>query len=138
MAVEEAIDYVKLGKELEEQEVESPGGVATAQVYGQLLAIYLLQNDMPNAKFLWKKEHTRERGFNLVGQAYSSISGEQLSVFVGLPVTEAVEVVVARGWEADAQTRMIMPKKTKLLQEVCIPTEQQMARLTDFVSFLEN
>ncbi|KAH8034927.1 hypothetical protein HPB51_003490 [Rhipicephalus microplus] len=30
-------------------------GVASPQAYGQLLAIYLLQNDLPNAKFLWKR-----------------------------------------------------------------------------------
>ncbi|KAK2193382.1 hypothetical protein NP493_13g02000 [Ridgeia piscesae] len=48
-------DFIQLGSDLENQEIESPGGIATPQLYGQLLAIYLLQNDLPNAKFLWKR-----------------------------------------------------------------------------------
>lgn len=30
-------------------------GLATAETYAQLLAVYLLQNDLSNAKFLWKR-----------------------------------------------------------------------------------
>lgn len=47
--------YSVLAADLEKQELESAGGVATPQLYGQLLAIYLLQGDLPNAKFLWKR-----------------------------------------------------------------------------------
>ena len=36
-------------------------------------------------------ESTRSRAFDLVGRAYASISAEDLSAFVGLPVVEAVE-----------------------------------------------
>ncbi|ESP00760.1 hypothetical protein LOTGIDRAFT_225752 [Lottia gigantea] len=49
------MDFVKLGQDLENQELEAPAGVATPQIYGQLLAVYLLQNDTCNAKFLWKR-----------------------------------------------------------------------------------
>lgn len=48
-------DFIQLGSDLENQEIESPGGIATPQLYGQLLAIYLLQNDLPSAKFMWKR-----------------------------------------------------------------------------------
>jgi COP9 signalosome complex subunit 8 len=48
-------NYATLCKELEQQELDSPGGVATAQLYGQLLAVYLLKRDLANAKFLWKR-----------------------------------------------------------------------------------
>lgn len=48
-------EYSKLAADLEQQELESPNGIAGPQAYAQLLAIYLLQNDLPNAKFLWKR-----------------------------------------------------------------------------------
>ncbi|PVD39051.1 hypothetical protein C0Q70_01678 [Pomacea canaliculata] len=55
MAGDADIDFLGLTQELEVQELEAPGGVATPQLYGQLLALYLLQNDLCNAKFLWKR-----------------------------------------------------------------------------------
>ncbi|XP_066258591.1 COP9 signalosome complex subunit 8 [Euwallacea similis] len=45
----------KLAEDLERQELEAPTGVASAQIYSQLLAIYLYQNNLCNAKFLWKR-----------------------------------------------------------------------------------
>jgi COP9 signalosome complex subunit 8 len=39
-------DYTRLVAELERQELQSIGGMASPQVYGQLLAIYLLINDL--------------------------------------------------------------------------------------------
>ncbi|KFM73086.1 hypothetical protein X975_17624, partial [Stegodyphus mimosarum] len=47
--------YSRMAADLEKQELEAPEGVASPQLYGQLLAIYLLQNDLPNAKYLWKR-----------------------------------------------------------------------------------
>lgn len=44
--MEFTLDYASLAKKLECQELESPNGTASAQVYGQLLAIYLLFNDL--------------------------------------------------------------------------------------------
>ncbi|KAJ8958872.1 hypothetical protein NQ318_019639 [Aromia moschata] len=34
---------------------DAPNGVASPQVYSQLLALYLYQNDLCNAKYLWKR-----------------------------------------------------------------------------------
>ena len=53
--MEFTLDYASLAKTLERQELESPTGRASPQVYGQLLAIYLLFNDLASAKFLWKR-----------------------------------------------------------------------------------
>lgn len=53
--MEFTLDYASLAKKLEIQELESPAGRASPQVYGQLLAIYLLFNDLTSAKFLWKR-----------------------------------------------------------------------------------
>lgn len=51
--MEFTLDYASLAKKLEDQELES--GQASPQVYAQLLAIYLLLNDLTSAKFLWKR-----------------------------------------------------------------------------------
>ncbi|XP_005997464.1 COP9 signalosome complex subunit 8 isoform X2 [Latimeria chalumnae] len=189
MMAENSLSFHKLLEQCEDQELEAPGGVATPQVYGQLLALYLLNNDTNNARYLWKriptaiksanpelggiwtvgqriwqrdfpgiytsigalqwseaiqpimealKDATRRRAFGLVAQAYTSISADDFAAFVGLPVEEAVKGVLEQGWQADPATRMVIPKKPDPLPVALIPNEQQLARLTDYVAFLEN
>uniref|UniRef100_A0A8C9RVA6 COP9 signalosome complex subunit 8 n=1 Tax=Scleropages formosus TaxID=113540 RepID=A0A8C9RVA6_SCLFO len=188
-AVMTSENYNKLLEQCETQELEAPGGVATPQVYGQLLALYLLHNDMNNARYLWKRipqaiksanpeltaiwavgqriwqrdfpgiyssiaayqwsesilpimealrESTRRRAFGLVAQAYTSITAEAFAAFVGHSVEEAVRGVVSQGWQADPNTRMVMPQKPDPPPVSLVPNEQQLARLTDYVAFLEN
>ncbi|XP_001362437.2 COP9 signalosome complex subunit 8 isoform X1 [Monodelphis domestica] len=203
MADNAAFSFKKLLDQCENQELEAPGGIATPPVYGQLLALYLLHNDMNNARYLWKRippaiksanselggiwsvgqriwqrdfpgiyttisshqwsetiqpimealrDATRRRAFALVSQAYTSIIADDFAAFVGLPVEEAVKGVLEQGWQADSTTRMVMPKKPGSLDVSFnrfiplsepapvppIPNEQQLARLTDYVAFLEN
>ncbi|KAK6485250.1 COP9 signalosome complex subunit 8 isoform X1 [Huso huso] len=201
-------NYNKLLEQCETQELEAPGGIATPQVYGQLLALYLLHNDMNNGRYLWKRipqavktsnmelaaiwavgqriwqrdfpgiytaiaahqwseciqpvmealqapvhggggtqlhffssvcaEATRRRAFGLVAQAYTSITADDFAAFVGYSVEEAVKGVVNQGWQADPNTRMVMPRKPDPPPVSMVPNEQQLARLTDYVAFLEN
>ncbi|KAH0509392.1 COP9 signalosome complex subunit 8 [Microtus ochrogaster] len=100
------------------------------------------------------KDATRRRAFALVSQAYTSIIADDFAAFVGLPVEEAVKGVLEQGWQADSATRMVLPRKPASgaldvsfnrfipLSEPApvppIPNEQQLARLTDYVAFLEN
>ncbi|XP_023679653.1 COP9 signalosome complex subunit 8 isoform X1 [Paramormyrops kingsleyae] len=188
-AVMTSENYDKLLEQCEVQELEAPGGVATPQVYAQLLALYLLHNDMNNARYLWKRipqaiktanpeliaiwavgqriwqrdfpgiyssiaahqwsesiqpvmealrESTRRRAFVLVAQAYTSITAEDFAAFVGHSVDEAVRGAVAQGWQADPNTRMVIPQKPDPPPVSLVPNEQQLARLTDYVAFLEN
>ncbi|XP_007964953.1 COP9 signalosome complex subunit 8 isoform X3 [Chlorocebus sabaeus] len=97
---------------------------------------------------------TRRRAFALVSQAYTSIIADDFAAFVGLPVEEAVKGILEQGWQADSTTRMVLPRKPVAgaldvsfnkfipLSEPApvppIPNEQQLARLTDYVAFLEN
>ncbi|GAB5576118.1 COP9 signalosome complex subunit 8 isoform X3 [Prionailurus iriomotensis] len=101
-----------------------------------------------------EQDATRRRAFALVSQAYTSIIADDFAAFVGLPVEEAVKGILEQGWQADSTTRMVMPKKPVAgaldvsfnrfipLSEPApvppIPNEQQLARLTDYVAFLEN
>ncbi|XP_072047454.1 COP9 signalosome complex subunit 8-like [Amphiura filiformis] len=50
-----SLEVEKLTQQCEQQELEAPGGVATPEMYSKLLTLYLLQNDLNNAKFLWKR-----------------------------------------------------------------------------------
>ncbi|XP_012689500.1 COP9 signalosome complex subunit 8 [Clupea harengus] len=182
-------NFDKLLEQCETQELEAPGGIATPQVYSQLLALYLLHNDMNNARYLWKRipqaiktanpelaavwavgqhiwqrefpgiystiaayqwsegigpimealqESTRRRAYGLVAQAYTSIMAEDFAACVGYSVEDAVKGVVSQGWQADPNTRMVMPQKPDPPPVSLVPNEQQLARLTDYVAFLEN
>ncbi|RUS82347.1 hypothetical protein EGW08_009900 [Elysia chlorotica] len=48
-------DFQQLSLDLERQELENGNSPCTATQYSQLLALYLLQCDLCNAKFLWKR-----------------------------------------------------------------------------------
>ncbi|XP_060064353.1 COP9 signalosome complex subunit 8-like isoform X2 [Ylistrum balloti] len=190
MALEVAsLNFVDMQKDLEEQELKAPGGVGSPILYSQLLALYLLHNEMCQAKFLWKrippsvksgtpeltmiwtagqkmwqrdytgsyealkKEYSpevkpimeaaldayRRRAFHLVSQAYSSINGDELATFLGMSTADAVQAARAEGWNADAQTRFITPKKPAGVQaDPEFKSDQQLSVLTDYVSFLES
>uniref|UniRef100_A0A3B3SLR9 COP9 signalosome complex subunit 8 n=1 Tax=Paramormyrops kingsleyae TaxID=1676925 RepID=A0A3B3SLR9_9TELE len=104
-AVMTSENYDKLLEQCEVQELEAPGGVATPQVYAQLLALYLLHNDMNNARYLWKRIPQAIKTANpeliaiwAVGQRiwqrdfpgiYSSIAAHQWSESIQ-PVMEAL------------------------------------------------
>ncbi|KAM6332488.1 COP9 signalosome complex subunit 8 isoform 2-T2 [Podargus strigoides] len=164
---ENSFSFRKLLEQCETQELEAPGGIATPLVYGQLLALYLLHNDMNNARYLWKRIPPAIKSANAelgavwsVGQRiwqrdfpgiYTTISAHQWSETI-LPIMEALRGVLEQGWQADFSTRMVMPKKPGVLEASFnrfipssepapvppIPNEQQLARLTDYVAFLEN
>ncbi|CAC5356668.1 COPS8 [Mytilus coruscus] len=59
MAAEVAVaaheNFQRMQIDLQNQELDSPGGVATAQQYTQLLALHLLHNEICEAKFVWKR-----------------------------------------------------------------------------------
>ncbi|XP_047142435.1 COP9 signalosome complex subunit 8 isoform X1 [Hydra vulgaris] len=49
------LSYEETLASLEHQELTSFNGIASIEVYSQLLTFYLLENDIINAKFLWKR-----------------------------------------------------------------------------------
>jgi len=182
------LDYNKVCEDLEKQELDAPNGVPPAHIYEQLLAIYLLQNDLTSAKFLWKRipgsaktstpelaliwalgqhlwqrdlpavytainhewsnhvkdiikglhESVRQRAVELVGRAYTSISAEDFAQLVGMTVDESILAAKNYGWGYDQATRMILPTRPKPAPHAPTPSEEQLRRLADYVSFLEN
>ncbi|XP_063241833.1 COP9 signalosome complex subunit 8 [Bacillus rossius redtenbacheri] len=177
-----------LAADLEKQELDALGGTASAQVYAQLLAAYLYQNDLCNAKYLWKRipqniktSHAelatiwkvgqkmwqrdfpgmyaalrvdwsenvaqimqallvsvQERAASLVSHAYSSIGVDSLGAMLGLPAEEAARVAVEKGWQVDRASRTVMPARPPPPADDAMCNEDQLYKLTDFVSFLEN
>ncbi|GFR86691.1 COP9 signalosome complex subunit 8 [Elysia marginata] len=55
MAAVATPDFQQLSLDLEKQELENGNSPCTASQYSQLLALYLVQCDLCNAKFLWKR-----------------------------------------------------------------------------------
>lgn len=155
-----------------------------------MLALYLLQNDLNNAKFLWKRvpptvktadpelgyiweigqnmwqrdfsssklysalsrewsdgikeivsalsDSIRQRLFQLVGNSYTSIEAEQFASYLGMSKEQAINAVQEEGWTFNSTSQMILPKKPVPTREAPVPSEQQIAQLTEFVAFLEN
>ncbi|XP_072181075.1 COP9 signalosome complex subunit 8-like [Diadema setosum] len=185
-----SFDALALVEQCEQQELEAPGGVAAPEVYKKLLTLYLLQNDLNNAKFLWKRippsvktgdpelgyiweigqnmwqrdftssklytalnrewsdsikeiisslqDSIRQRLFHLIGSAYTSIEADQFALYLGMSKEQAINAVQEEGWAYNSESQMILPKKPVPRKEQPVPSEQQIAQLTDFVAFLEN
>ncbi|XP_066581832.1 COP9 signalosome complex subunit 8 [Prorops nasuta] len=187
------IEKENLLHELEKAELEAPGGVASAQTYAQLLAVYLYENDLCNAKYLWKRipsnvkaanaelgqiwivgkrmwqrdwsavhialdgkwssdvgyimaeirEKVRERAMNLIAEAYSSLELSVLASMTGLSIDGARQAAASWNWRIDGTT--VQTRKMDMLQhysnlapESALLTEDQLEKLTQIVSFLEN
>ncbi|XP_066962144.1 LOW QUALITY PROTEIN: COP9 signalosome complex subunit 8 [Macrobrachium rosenbergii] len=183
------VNYNKIGEELEKQELDvGSNGVPPSHVYEQLLTIYLLQNDLTGAKFLWKRipastksatpelaliwevgqhlwkrdlpgvysalnqdwsptvkdmmkalhDNVRQRAIDLVARAYTSISADDFAQLFGKNVEEAVLAAKGFGWGYDEPTHMILPSPRVPPPHTPTPSEEQLRRLADYVSFLEN
>ncbi|XP_034829023.1 COP9 signalosome complex subunit 8 [Maniola hyperantus] len=182
-------NFDKLCSDLEKQELEAPNGIASPSTYAQLLAIYLYQNDLCNAKFLWKRipqtitssnpeltaiwavgqklwkknlgatylalaaytwtepvaniiraleEKVRERAFNLIGRSYSSISLDTVVLMTGLSREAVLQICRERKWEIQGDGITINPTPPIQPAPLHTSSEDQLFKLTEFVSFLEN
>ncbi|KAL4708066.1 hypothetical protein ACJJTC_009845 [Scirpophaga incertulas] len=183
-------NYDKLCTDLEKQELEAPTGVASPSTYAQLLSIYIYQNDLCNAKFLWKRipqnitssnpelaaiwaigqklwkkdlagtyhaiaaynwsepeiasimrsleEKIRGRAFNLIGRSYSSISLDTIVAMTGLTREAVIHDCHDRKWIIKEDGVTVNPVPPTLPAPLHTSSEDQLFKLTDFVSFLEN
>uniref|UniRef100_A0A1Q3F911 Putative cop9 signalosome complex subunit 8 n=1 Tax=Culex tarsalis TaxID=7177 RepID=A0A1Q3F911_CULTA len=175
---------------LEKQELEAPNGIVSIQLYSELFAAYLYQNDLCNARFLWKripqsaknghaeleqmykvyqclwnndtagfykvinhdwskhvselmfelKEKIQQETVNLIGRAYSSIFENVFAEMTNQTPDMIDEMCRTLNWEIvqGPQPRLIMPKHPAADKPVVVSSEDQLQKLTDFVSFLEN
>ena len=77
----------------------------------------------------------------MVGNAFTSIFEQNLLQMTQMSQEQLKEACLALDWSYEAtegaQT-VILPKRTPVLNRPCISSEQQLFKLTEFVSFLEN
>lgn len=81
----------------------------------------------------------------LISKAYSSLNLSTMATMTGLPSTEAQQAAIDRGWTVqDGSDAIIVLPWEKLedlecnqTDKICL-TEEQLEKLTQFVSFLEN
>ncbi|KAK9879470.1 hypothetical protein WA026_006539 [Henosepilachna vigintioctopunctata] len=182
-------DFTQLMVDLEKQELEAPNGGASPQVYEQLLAIYLYNHDLCNAKYLWKRtpaqikssnpelshiwtigqfmwkkdypaiyrslnsvtwsdtvadimlkvqESVQNRAVELISQAYSSIRLETVCAMTGLSAETCSKACLEKQWQIEADTQIVHPIRSNAESAGQTNSEDQLYKLTDFVSFLEN
>lgn len=63
---------------------------------------------------------------------------EALSAFTGLPPDQAAQEGIQAGWQIDPDTNIVRPCRPPPGPVEVVCCEDQISKLTDFVSFLEN
>lgn len=82
----------------------------------------------------------QEETIDLVAEAYTSIFEDCLCTMLNETPEVVSDLCQARGWEIQKgdHQRLVIPKR-KIVEKVdAASAEDQLAKLTDFVSFLEN
>ncbi|XP_018316441.1 COP9 signalosome complex subunit 8 [Mycetomoellerius zeteki] len=87
------------------------------------------------------KDNVRERVMRLISKAYSSLNLTTMATMSGMSLDEARQAATDRGWTVDGT--IVQPRKQideeqySQSDKICL-TEEQLQKLTQFVSFLEN
>ncbi|XP_044751292.1 COP9 signalosome complex subunit 8 [Coccinella septempunctata] len=84
------------------------------------------------------EESVRNRAVDLISQAYSSISLDTVCAMTGLAPDICSKACIEKEWKYEADTKIVHPVKTKIESIGTTSSEDQLYKLTDFVSFLEN
>lgn len=84
------------------------------------------------------QEKVRLRAVDLISHAYSSITLDTVALMTGLTPEVAAGACVEKGWQYDANTKIVNPIRGSMVPSGHISSEDQLYKLTDFVSFLEN
>lgn len=80
----------------------------------------------------------RNRSVDLIGQAYSSITLETVAAMTGLSSDICSGACVEKGWQVEADTQIVHPVRPAFEASGHTSSEDQLHKLTGFVSFLEN
>lgn len=83
-------------------------------------------------------EKVRERAFNLIGRSYSSISLDTVVLMTGLSREAVLQICRERKWEIHTDGITINPSPPVQPAPLHTSSEDQLFKLTEFVSFLEN
>ncbi|XP_012055422.1 PREDICTED: COP9 signalosome complex subunit 8 [Atta cephalotes] len=87
------------------------------------------------------KDNVRERVMRLISKAYSSLNLTTMATMSGMLLDEARQAAIDRGWTVDGTIvqpcKQIDEEQYSQSDKICL-TEEQLQKLTQFVSFLEN
>ncbi|VVD01780.1 unnamed protein product [Leptidea sinapis] len=84
------------------------------------------------------EERARERALNLIGKSYSSISIESVLAVTGLSKEAVLQICRERKWELDDDGVTVRPVPPVQPTPLHTSSEDQLFKLTDFVTFLES
>lgn len=79
-------------------------------------------------------ESVRERCLNLVSNAYSSVTVDSVAQLLG--TTDVASLAKDHGWTVEGN--LVSPVRKPVPHTYITSTEEQLHRLTSFVSILEN
>jgi len=79
-----------------------------------------------------------ERQRKLVGEAYSTIKMSDLALYLGITEAEAEALAEKFGWGWDKASGVVTPLQGREVRGVVPPTGEQLTRITNFISYLEN
>lgn len=86
-------------------------------------------------------DNVRERVMRLISKAYSSLNLTTMATMSGMSLDEARQAAIDRGWSVDGTIvqpcKQIDEEQYSQSDKICL-TEEQLEKLTQFVSFLEN
>eukprot|EP01132_Coremiostelium_polycephalum_P001179 gene1179-1491_t len=83
------------------------------------------------------KESFQIRTFELISNAYSTISIKDCSTFLGTTPEETVKYTISKGWELDQPSNTLKPVPIKVDKLAKKNGNSQIRSLTDYVLFLE-
>lgn len=83
-------------------------------------------------------DNIRERTFNLIGRSYSSISIDTVVSMTGLSKDAVLHVCRDRKWMLNEDGVTVSPTPPTQPAPLHTSSEDQLFKLTEFVSFLEN
>ncbi|KAN0035354.1 hypothetical protein ACTA71_004619 [Dictyostelium dimigraforme] len=172
----------------QKQEIESKNIDLIKSYYGVYLFSYLINNDVINAKHLWKripndlkqsnqqlkniytiikaisqtnptitytslsvnnigedytpfittlKENFQQRTFELISNAYSSITVNDCCSYLGISPEDTIEFTTSKGWEHDKASNTLKPTPIQKQLSGLPSGNQQIRSLTNYVLFLE-
>jgi len=81
-------------------------------------------------------ELVQEKTLKLIATAYTSVRPEDVSVLLGVEVPQVEEIIINKGWTVSEG--LIIPVEPISEEALISPSEDQIGKLTEFVSFLEN
>lgn len=96
------------------------------------------RNGEKNVPFVFFVENVRKRAVDLITQAYSSIHIDTVAAMTGLTPEQTKEACVEKEWSIEPDTLMVHPKAPPKPPPCHTSSEDQLNKLTNFVSFLEN